>query len=146
MTKRAAQLRAEGMEVTVLDYFPDEDQIAGHAMMFVVGLDLETSKQLRDIAHRYHVWVNVHDTPDLCDFNVPSIMRQGDLLISVSTGGKAPGLAKRIRHHLEKLLGLDWDKRITKLHAVRQDWKKEELSYNEMVKRMDALIDKEGWL
>lgn len=47
--------------------------------------------------------INIVDVPNRCNFILPSILRRGHLTISVSTEGTSPGLAKRIRQHLEDL-------------------------------------------
>lgn len=52
--------------------------------------------------------VNVVDDPELCDFILPSIAEQGDLIIAVSTGGKSPALAKRLRMELERRYGPEY--------------------------------------
>lgn len=46
--------------------------------------------------------VNVVDVPELCSFIVPSTIRRGDLVISISTSGSCPALAKHIRKELEE--------------------------------------------
>ncbi|MBS3910084.1 MAG: bifunctional precorrin-2 dehydrogenase/sirohydrochlorin ferrochelatase [Actinobacteria bacterium] len=46
--------------------------------------------------------VNVVDVPELCSFIVPSTIRRGDLVISISTSGSCPALAKHIREELEE--------------------------------------------
>ncbi|MBN1374534.1 MAG: bifunctional precorrin-2 dehydrogenase/sirohydrochlorin ferrochelatase [Dehalococcoidia bacterium] len=52
-------------------------------------------------AHNNKVLLNVVDDPDLSDFIVPSVLHRGDITIAVSTGGKSPALAKKIRKRLE---------------------------------------------
>ncbi|HLF00980.1 MAG TPA: bifunctional precorrin-2 dehydrogenase/sirohydrochlorin ferrochelatase [Anaerolineales bacterium] len=49
--------------------------------------------------------INVVDDPPHCTFIAPSILRRGDLTVAVSTGGKAPALAVRLREQFETLLG-----------------------------------------
>lgn len=49
--------------------------------------------------------INVVDDPDKCTFIVPSILKQGDLTIAVSTGGSSPIVARQIRAELEKQYG-----------------------------------------
>ena len=49
--------------------------------------------------------VNCVDDPRHCSFLVPSIVRRGDLAVAVSTAGRAPALAVRIRQQLEESLG-----------------------------------------
>lgn len=52
--------------------------------------------------------VNVVDAPKLCSFIVPSIVRQGDLCIAISTGGASPAMSKRIRQQLEHQFGPEY--------------------------------------
>jgi len=56
-------------------------------------------------ARRSAVLVNVVDDAGNSDFIVPSYLRRGDVTIAVSTGGKSPALARKIRSRLEKELG-----------------------------------------
>jgi siroheme synthase-like protein len=52
---------------------------------------------------RRRTLVNVVDKPELCTFIVPSVLRRGDVTVSISTGGKSPGLAQALRKHIERL-------------------------------------------
>lgn len=53
-------------------------------------------------AMKGNILVNVVDNPELCNFFVPAVLQRGDLTISVSTAGKSPLLARRIRENLEQ--------------------------------------------
>jgi precorrin-2 dehydrogenase / sirohydrochlorin ferrochelatase len=59
-------------------------------------------------ARRRRVWVNAADDPDHCDFILPSVLRRGSLLISVTTGGRSPALARVVREELERQFGGDY--------------------------------------
>ncbi len=63
--------------------------------------------------------VNVEDVLPLCDFHVPAIVRQGDLLLTASTGGTAPGLARALREHLAESFGPEWRERLADLAQER---------------------------
>jgi len=52
--------------------------------------------------------VNVVDDPPRCNFIAPAILRNGDLTIAISTGGKAPALAVRLKEHLQAELGPEY--------------------------------------
>ncbi|MCC5467052.1 bifunctional precorrin-2 dehydrogenase/sirohydrochlorin ferrochelatase [Pelosinus sp. Bkl1] len=52
--------------------------------------------------------VNVTDAPELGNFSVPSQISHGDLLLTISTGGKSPALAKKLREELEERYGPEY--------------------------------------
>ena len=63
--------------------------------------DEAVNRQVRDAARQRGVLVNVVDQPALCDFIFPSIIDRDPLLIAVSSGGRAPLLARLLRARLE---------------------------------------------
>lgn len=63
--------------------------------------------------------VNVVDTPSLCNFIVPSMVRRGPLTIAISTSGISPAMAKAIRKELEKLYGPAFASRLNALKKIR---------------------------
>ncbi len=52
-------------------------------------------------AQRRQVLCNVVDDPERCDFYYPAVVRRGDLQIAISTAGKSPALAQRLRREFE---------------------------------------------
>jgi precorrin-2 dehydrogenase/sirohydrochlorin ferrochelatase len=65
------------------------------------------SRVSRDAGNR-HIPVNIVDAPQLSDFIVPSYLQRGDITIAVSTGGRSPALARKIRANLEKRFGSEY--------------------------------------
>ena len=65
------------------------------------------------------VLCNAVDDVDHCHFAVPSIVRRGELLLAISTGGRAPALAKRLRRRLSDELGWEWEALVDVLGEVR---------------------------
>jgi precorrin-2 dehydrogenase / sirohydrochlorin ferrochelatase len=70
-----------------------------------------------DINHRVwqeatanHQLVNVVDDTPRCNFIAPSILRKGDLTIAISTSGKAPALAVRLKERLQRELGPEYER------------------------------------
>jgi siroheme synthase-like protein len=51
------------------------------------------------------VWVNVADDPEACSFTLPAVMRQGPVMVAVSTSGYSPALAGWIRERIAADLG-----------------------------------------
>jgi len=66
------------------------------------------------------VLVNVVDDTDHCDFAAPAVVRRGDLVIAVSTGGRTPALASRLRRLLEERFGPEWEELAALLGEVRE--------------------------
>ena len=78
-------------------------------------------------AKKRGVPVNVVDDPVLSDFIVPSIMRRGSLAIAVSTSGKSPALARKIRGRLEDEFGREYASLVLLLEQARRQVKREKL-------------------
>lgn len=125
---------------------PDEADIAALRVLFIAGLPDIESARLVTIARNHNVLVNVEDTPPLCDFHVPAILRRGDLAISISTGGRSPSLARRVQRYLADLFPERWADRTQHLADLRDSLYANGASPAEVAGASDALIDKEGWL
>ena len=63
---------------------------------------------------------NIVDIPELCNFFVPSVVSSGDLKIAVSTNGRSPALAKKIRQELEKQYGEEYAFFLEYLGKIRE--------------------------
>jgi precorrin-2 dehydrogenase len=66
------------------------------------------------------ILVNIVDDPDKCDFVLPSLLKQGDLLIAISTGGKSPALAKKLREEMEQLFGTEYQTLLDVMGQLRE--------------------------
>lgn len=116
------------------------------AILFVAGLDPATSARLAGAARKARILVNVEDMPDLCDFHVPASVRRGDLLLTVSTGGKAPGLSRILREWLETRFGGEWTARLDDLSAARAGWRDDGLSPPQVSQNTRDLVARKAWL
>lgn len=125
---------------------PSDEALKGAGVVFIAGLDEAEAVALAGKARGFGRLVNTEDRKPLCDFHVPSVMRRGDLLLTVSTGGKSPGLARRLRLRLEALFGPEWAGRLEDLSRQRDAWRAEGISLGELARRADAYIDEKGWL
>jgi precorrin-2 dehydrogenase/sirohydrochlorin ferrochelatase len=66
------------------------------------------------------IFCNIVDLPEFCSFIVPSIVRRGDLCLSISTGGRCPALAQRLRKEIEQSLGFFYGDYVSLLGELRQ--------------------------
>ncbi len=83
--------------------------------------DLHAS--IKRITAERHILCNVADTPSLCDFYLGSIVQKGDLKIGISTNGKSPTMAKRMREFLDDIIPNDIQNLLENLREIRKSIK-----------------------
>jgi len=67
-----------------------------------------------------HVLCNAVDDPPHCDFFYGAVVRRGDLQIAISTNGKSPAFAQRLRELLEQQFGREFGEKVDKLGTARE--------------------------
>jgi precorrin-2 dehydrogenase/sirohydrochlorin ferrochelatase len=144
--RRAALLAEAGVEARILPDDAPEAVLTGLQVLFVAGLDEGEARVLAARARALGVLVNVEDVLPLCDFHVPAIVRRGDLLVTASTGGHAPGLARALREHLSVQFGPEWTDRMKELGLARAKWRAQGLSMSQVSQNVRDLIARMGWL
>jgi precorrin-2 dehydrogenase / sirohydrochlorin ferrochelatase len=83
--------------------------------------DKDLNHHISTRAREKGVLVNAVDQPPDCDFIVPSILKRGDLLIAISTSGKSPALARRIRKSLEAQFGQEYELILAMMGRLRKE-------------------------
>ena len=63
---------------------------------------------------------NVADTPELCDFYLGGIVTKGNVKVAISTNGKSPTTAKRLRQFFEEVIPEDIDELVQNLNTYRK--------------------------
>lgn len=71
-------------------------------------------------ARRRGVLCNIADRPEACNFILPSIVNRGDLIIAISTSGKSPAFAKKLRKQLEAQFGSEYAGFLELMGAIRK--------------------------
>jgi precorrin-2 dehydrogenase/sirohydrochlorin ferrochelatase len=100
------------------------------------------------------ILINAVDQPSDCNFIVPSILRRGDLLIAVSTSGKSPAMAKRVREELEEKFGDEYEAFLNLMGWVRKEILSHGRAQGENSRKFHELvnslilgaIDREDWV
>ena len=141
--RRAALLAEAGMSPVAVS--PDAP-LPKIGVLFVAGLDRTAAVALAAKARAAGILVNVEDVPELCDFHVPAIVRRGDLMLTASTGGQAPGLARCLREWLEGRFGPEWKLHMEEVSSARAGWRADGLPPEEVSRRTRALVSEKGWL
>lgn len=121
------------------------DDLEGEDVVIVATENHELNREIRNAAKQKKILVNVADTPDLCDFYLGSIVTKGDLKIAISTNGKSPTFAKRLREFFEEALPDDLQQLLDNLNEVRGKLKGD---FAQKVKRLNEitsnLVSKHG--
>jgi precorrin-2 dehydrogenase/sirohydrochlorin ferrochelatase len=80
----------------------------------------EVNKQIYQDAKEKQLLVNVADTPDLCDFYLGGIVTKGNIKVAISTNGKSPTMAKRLRQFFEAVIPDEIDDLSQNLNKFRK--------------------------
>ena len=123
-----------------------DSPLDGLSVLFIAGLEPAASQALALRARQAGLLVNVEDVPQLCDFHVPAILRRGDLVFSISTKGRSPALARRLREWLEDQFGPEWEARLEELGGMREKLRADGVHGEALAHRVRATIDGKEWL
>jgi precorrin-2 dehydrogenase/sirohydrochlorin ferrochelatase len=117
ITKRIAREQLRGN----LKHIPRQYRKGDAKNTFLVIAATDSEEINKQVSEEAPCLVNVVDTPFLCNFIVPSVVKRGFLTIAISTGGISPALSKSIRKELEKLYGSEFAKYLRLLEKIRRD-------------------------
>ena len=80
----------------------------------------EVNKEIHQDAKEKQLLVNVADTPELCDFYLGGIVTKGNVKVAISTNGKSPTMAKRLRQFFEEVIPENIDDLVENLNIYRR--------------------------
>ncbi len=118
-TERLHRMASEGDIVLRLRSYRPSD-LDGQFLVIGATDDEEANQQISEGASRRGILCNIADRPEACTFVLPAIVRQGDLVIAISTSGKSPAVAKSIRQALEKEFGPEYAVLLRLMGAIRE--------------------------
>jgi len=128
-----AALKAEGRFRHIeREYRPGD--IEGYALAFVATDDRSANEAINREGKEKRVWVNAVDDPPYCDFIMPGVVQRGDLVIAVSTSGRSPAMARKMREELEAFLAEEWVAMLELAAEVRAE-----------LRARDVLVDSDTW-
>jgi precorrin-2 dehydrogenase/sirohydrochlorin ferrochelatase len=90
--------------------------------VLVIGAtnDENLNRRVNADAEQRNMLCNIADVPDICNFILPAIIRRGDLCLAISTSGKSPAFAKKLRKDLEKTFGDEYAQLLTLMGEIRK--------------------------
>jgi len=134
-----ALYRAGKIEVLRQTY--DPTLLKGAFLAIAATCDSEINEQIfRDSRHE-NVLVNIVDDPKRCDFILPSILERGNLSIAISTAGKSPTLARKIRQELAEKFGPEYATLLEILGNIRERYRELEPDEQKRRKTYGRLLD-----
>jgi uncharacterized protein len=110
--------------------------VDGSDVVIVAINDKNESTRIRNIAKEKGKLVNVADKPELCDFYMSSIVQKGNLKIAISTNGKSPTIAKRLKDLFNELLPEEVDELLDNMVEIRSKLKGD---FSDKVNQLNAI-------
>jgi precorrin-2 dehydrogenase/sirohydrochlorin ferrochelatase len=98
--------------------------------------DLKVNKRVYELSRKRYLICNIADTPDLCDYYLGGIVTKGNVKIAISTNGKSPTTAKRLREFFEEVIPEDINKMVENLNEYRKTLKG---NFEEKVQKMNEI-------
>lgn len=103
--------------------------------------DRKLHESIRSFSRSRNLLINVADTPDLCDFYLGSVVTKGNIKIGISTNGKSPTIAKRMREYLEDAIPEDTNNLLDNMQKIRDQIKGD---FDQKVKTLNEVTG--SWL
>jgi len=138
---------AEDIGVEVIDFVKGKSNIETVQRSFqeadLQGVDVvilatnnnRFNAEVRRMTRCLNILLNVADKPDLCDFYLGSVVQKGNLKIGISTNGKSPTMAKRLKEFLQDILPEELDETLELMQQMRNQLKGD---FQEKVKALNA--------
>lgn len=114
----------------------EKDDLEGKELVVLATDDQELHRHIYRLAKERKILINVADTPELCDFYLGSIVQKGNLKIAISTNGKSPTVAKRLKEVLNDAVPAELDDVLENMNKVRS---KLNGNFEYKVKKLNAL-------
>jgi precorrin-2 dehydrogenase/sirohydrochlorin ferrochelatase len=127
---------AEKSNVNLVERKFDLSDLDGKDLVVLATDDPTLHERIKRVTDERRILTNVADTPALCDFYLGSIVQKGDLKIAISTNGKSPTVAKRLREFLTDLIPDDIHDLLENVTAYREQLKGD---FQEKIRQLNEL-------
>ena len=144
LSQKLQHLADQGAIQTIARNYQTGD-LKGALLVIAATDDRGINAAIAGQGRKERVLVNVVDDPRHSDFIVPSMVRRGDITIAISTAGKSPALARKLRTLLEAALPAEYASLVSLVSEVRQELAQRERSVDSDVWQrcldIDILVD-----
>lgn len=142
ISEAIVQLAEQHSNLQLIGRAFEESDLDDKDMVILATNDNDLNASIVRLTRQRHLMTNVADKPDLCDFYLGSIVKKGDLKIAISTNGKSPTIAKRIKEDLNHAFPESIDTLLSRMNEIRSsiagDFQKKVNTLNDVTKRWIA--------
>jgi len=132
------ELSREAPNLTLIQKPFSCGDMLGKDLAIAATNDRELNYNIWEKAKGSRVLINVADTPELCDFYLGSVVQKGNLKIAISTNGKSPTIAKRLKQVLQEALPGSLNEVLDKLQMIRERLKGD---FSEKVRQLNQITE-----
>ncbi|MBX2954319.1 MAG: bifunctional precorrin-2 dehydrogenase/sirohydrochlorin ferrochelatase [Leadbetterella sp.] len=101
----------------------EESDLDGKDLVILATNNAALNERIRTFAEERHILLNVADKPDLCNFYLGSVVQKGNLKLGISTNGKSPTMAKRLKEFFNDILPEEIDETLQLMQEYRNQLK-----------------------
>ena len=131
---------ADGHDVTMVEEAYHKKFLNDKQIVIATTDDLQVNIQVYNDCKEQNILVNLADNPPYCDFYMGGIVTKGNVKIAISTNGKSPTAAKRLRQFFEEILPENINELVENLNVYRKtikgDFEDKVSKMNELTKEM----------
>ena len=142
-----AECAALGGNIALIKRTFEPQDIDGAALVCAATDDSDCNRLVHRLCAARNIPVNVADIPELCTFYFPALVRRGDVVVGISSGGSSPALARTLRKHIDSFLPQTLARTAARLKALRTELLQRgehparNAEYNELVHSINAEIE-----
>jgi precorrin-2 dehydrogenase/sirohydrochlorin ferrochelatase len=119
VSRQLRELAASG-DIKLAERSYQSEDLNGVFVVIGATDDERLNQQISSDADRLNTLCNIADRPEVCNFILPSIVQRNDLVITISTSGQSPALAKKLRKALENQFGEEYGTLLQLMGAIRK--------------------------
>lgn len=140
LTPLLIRMKREGKISHIEDDY--QETHLGDAFLVIGATDRDdVNERIARDARGRGILANIVDDPDSCDFILPALLERGDLVVAVSTSGKSPALARKVRDQMESCIGPEYETLTGIMGRLREMVTAKGLSGEENKKLFEAIVD-----
>ena len=140
-TQEFNELSNQFASLTLIKDSYKKDYLKGNYLVVGATNSRDVNMSTCGDAKELKILCNIVDSGEISDYIVPSIVRRGDLILSVSTSGKSPSLSKRIKDSLEKEYPKELEGYVNLLGSLREGIIKNVKDQEEKKRILNSLVD-----